>query len=266
MRRLALAAAALAAADARAECPADPLAETQAAAAAMEQAFLDLDDAGFTAARAAVATSLPCVDTPLEKRDVFALHVAMGLALFVDGDMRGSEKSWSAVKALRPEWVLPEEMAPPDHLLRQVFDRSAPHPEVVTLDLAPVNGWLVDGTWTSDVPAQRAFVLQALGAQGVAYTGYELTVAGIPLDDLVQPGPSPATRRARVVGTSLAVALGAGALGSMAVYVQSRGALDEVPYDRIDATGARANTAGGLAIGLGSAAVGAFAVSWAVRW
>lgn len=260
------AAALLVAANAHAECPDDPLAVAQSGAAAMEQAFLDLDDAGFAAAHAEVAAALPCVTTPLEKRDVLALHVAMGLALFVDGDMRGSEKAWSAVKAMRPEWSLPVEMAPPEHLLRQVFDRAAPHPEVVTLDLAPVNGWLVDGTWTSDVPSQRAFVLQALGAEGVAYTGYELTVAGIPLDDLVQPGPSPATRRARVVGTSLAVALGAGALGSMAVYVQSRNALDEVPYDRIDATGARANTAGGLAIGLGAAAVGAFTVSWAVRW
>lgn len=261
-----LIAAGLVPASARGECPADPSGAVRGAIATMETSFLALDDAGFTTARADLDAALPCVDVPLEKRDALALHRAMGLALFVDGDMRGSQKAWGAVKALRPEWQLTPDMAPDGTLLRQIFDKATPESAVVTLSLTPKNGWLVDGTWTSDVPADRAFALQALGDDGVYYTGYQLSVAGIPLTDLVQPGPSARSRRARTVGTGVAAVLGAGSLGALGVYLQARGAVDEVPYPRVAPTAHRANVAGGLAIGLGAAAVGTFAVAWAVPW
>jgi hypothetical protein len=249
-----------------AACPEAPVATMKSSAAAMEVSFTSLDEAAFDRAHAALDEAVPCVTEPLDLRDVLVLHRAMAMSLFMDGDMRASTKSWGAVKALHPEWRLPEAMAPEGHLMRQLFDAASAEGELITLELEPPGGWLVDGRWTSDVPQDRAFVLQALGDEGVTYTGYELSVAGIPITDLVQPGPSPRARKMRKVGTGVAVALAAGSAAGIGLHFHARERMYEVPYREVDKVADRGNMASAGAAVLGGAALTVFVGAWAIRW
>lgn len=251
---------------ARADCPEDTLPIVRTNAAAMEVAYASLDEAAFDAARAELEAALPCVGAPLEKADVLGLHRSMALAFFADGDMRATQKSWGAVKALKPGWQPSEALAPPEHLLRQLFDDASTGGERIELALEPEGGWIVDGSWTSSVPAEQAFVLQALGEEGVYYTGYQLSVAGIPITDLVQPGPSPRARKVRKVGSITAAGLAAGSLAALALHLQTQSQLDSASYGEVDALAARATASGIGAGALGAGAVGVFVTAWAVKW
>lgn len=247
-------------------CPDDPVAEVRQQTSAMEVAFVELDDPGFDAARDAVEAALPCVTDPLALRDILGLHRAMALAAFIDGDMVASKKSWGTVRVLHPSWEPPEAIAPEGHMLRDLFVDAPTDTEVVTLDLAPEGGWLVDGRATSDVPANRAFVLQALGEQGVFHTGYHRSVAAVPVRELVQPGPSPRTKRMRKTGTIVASGLAAGALAGLGVNLYARNELGSVDYDKVAATRTAGDVGGVGAIVLGAGAVGVASVAWGVRW
>lgn len=251
-----------------AECPEEPVTAVREGVAQMEVAFVDLEEALFADARKRVDDALPCVTYPMDLRDILALHRAMALAAFMDGDMTASRKSWGAVKHLRPGWQPSPEVAPEGHLIRALFEDAEAEGELVELDLAPTGGWLIDGRPGSAVPSQRAFLLQAVGDEGIFYTGYELSVAGIPITDLVQPAPrlSESTRRTRKVGAIVASGLAVGALGALAVNLQARASLDKVDYDQIGPTTTRANVAGVTAAVLGAGAVGVFAVSWGKKW
>jgi len=170
-----------------ADCPEDPLGQARSSAAAMEVAFVALDEEGFDGAHARLDEAIPCIAEPLALRDVLALHRGFALATFMDGDMVASRKSWGAVRTLHPEWVPPDSMLPEGHLLRGLFDEAATDPEVVELDMAPPGGWLVDGREATAVPAHRAFVLQGIDEGGIGYTGYHHSVAEIPVLDFAEP-------------------------------------------------------------------------------
>jgi len=249
-----------------ADCPEAPAVTLRSSAAAMEVSFMALDEEVFDRAHAALDEAVPCVTEPLEKPDVLILHRAMAVALFMDGDMRASTKSWGAVKALDPGWQPPAAMAPDGHLMRQLFDAATAEDEWITLELEPPGGWIVDGTWTSEVPKDQAFVLQALGDEGVIYTGYQLSVAGIPITDLVQPGPSPRARKMRKVGTGVAAVLAVGSAAGVGLHFRARQQMYEVPYRQVDEVAARGNLASAGAVVLGTAAVTVFVGAWAIRW
>lgn len=252
---------------AHAECPADPLSELRRQTAALETAFVDLDDPGFAAANEAVLAVIPCVASPLDLRDILALHRAFALAAFVDGDMAGSRKSWGAVRTLNPSWTPPLELAPEGHLLRTQFDTAPMGPEIVELELAPEGGWLVDGRVASAVPRDRAFVLQgADGERMIIYTGYHRALAEVPLLDFAKPGPSPKAKKMRLGGTLLGSGLALLAGGAAVVHFQAVSSIDEVDYDKFEATVTRGNVAGWSAIVLGAGAVGVTTAAWAVKW
>ncbi len=249
------------------ECPEEPLGSLQEGAAAIEQTFIDLDEAGFDSAHAAVQRALPCVRAPLALRDVMGIHRSAAIAAFVEGDMVGARKSWGAVRALNPSWTPPDALAPPGHLLRELFDKAAPNDETVTLELAPEGGWVVDGRAGDAVPRDRAFVLQALDGDGqVVYTGYGRSVAEVPALDFARPGPSPRAKKMRVIASAVGGALALGAAGAAAMHFDARGQLGEVDYAKLDATRTRGNVAGWSAIGAGAAAVGVTTAGWLVRW
>lgn len=251
-----------------AECPETPVTAVRDGVSVMEVSFVDLEEATFAEARARVDDALPCVTYPLDLRDILALHRAMALAAFMEGDMSASRKSWGAVKALRPGWEPSVDVAPPGHLLRGLFDDAEGAGALVELELAPSGGWIVDGRQASAVPSERAFLLQAVGDEGIFYTGYQLSVAEIPITELAQPLPrlSERTRRTRKTGALVAGGLAAASLGALAVHLEARSALGKVDYDKIQATQTRANVAGVSAIVLGAGAAGVFAVTWGKKW
>ncbi|MBW2253353.1 MAG: hypothetical protein JRI25_01995 [Deltaproteobacteria bacterium] len=251
-----------------ADCPEDPVGQVRGSAAAMEVAFVGLDEEGFDSTHARLTAAIPCIVEPLALRDILALHRASALAAFMDGDMVASRKSWGAVRTLHPDWVPPSSMIPEGHLLRGLFDEAPTDPEVVALDMAPPGGWLVDGREATGVPAQRAFVLQGIDEGAVGYTGYHHSVAEIPVLDFAEPisRVSPRAKKIRKTGTLVAGGMAAGALAGLGVHLHARSAVLEVPYDKVDGTVTRANVSGVSAVALGAGAVGLTAVAWAVRW
>lgn len=250
-----------------AECPEDPLGAMRAESAALETAFADLDDAGFGRAYDALVDVLPCVNTPLDLRDILALHRGYALAAFVQGDMAGSRKSWASVRTLNPTWTLPEELAPEGHLLRTQFETAPMGPEVIELELAPEGGWLVDGRVAAAVPRDRAFVLQ--GADGdrlIIYTGYHRAMAEVPLLDFAKPGPSPRAKKMRLGGTLLGGGLALLAGGAAALHFDAVAKIDEVPYERFQGTVVRGDVTGWSAIVLGAGAIGVTTTAWVIKW
>jgi len=250
-----------------ADCPDDPIAEVRSAADDLESAFTQLDDAGFDAAKKRLDAAIPCVTTPLELRDVLGLHRAEALAAFVDGDMVASKKSWGAVRILNPSWTPPDSLAPPGHLLRQLFEQAPTDTDTQALELAPDGGWLVDGRRGDAVPADRAFVLQGIDKDGnIVYTGYDRSLAEVPLLDFTPPGPSPKGKKMRLFGSIAGDALALAAGGAAYAHFNTASHLDTVPYDKFDSTVTAGNVAGWSAIVLGAGAVGLTTGAWAVKW
>lgn len=250
-----------------ADCPDDPVAQVRSATDALQTAFSKLDDSAFDAAKKQLDAAIPCVTTPLELRDVLELHRAEALAAFVDGDMVASKKSWGAARVLDPSWKPPESMAPPGALLRQLFDRAPTDVKTQPLQVSPDGGWLVDGRRGDAVPADRAFVLQGIGKDGkIVYTGYDRSLAEVPLLDFTPPGPSPKAKKMRLVGSIVGGVLALAAGGAAWAHFDTASHLDTVPYDKFDSAVTEGNVAGWSAVVLGAGAVGVTTGAWVVKW
>lgn len=249
------------------DCPDDPARSVRDSAALMVVNFAALDGDGFDLARADLDAALPCLSAPLTGHDVVAVHRAMALAEFADGDMVAVRKSFGALRQLEPGWTIPETLVPPGHLLRDLYAEAPTSTERVDLDLAPDGGWDVDGAPSTTVPAEVAFVLQGLGKEGeILYSGYHTSVADIPVLDFARPGISPRTRRMRVVGAvggGALVALGAGMIGLGQV---TKSDLNTVPYDKVSGTRTRAEVLGVGGVGTAVLGAGLGTAAFVVRW
>lgn len=259
----------LVAALALAECPEGGRAPERAAQDVLA-AFAAVDDVAFSEAGGALDLALPCAAARIGPEAAAEIHRAAALRHFAAGDGAGSRRSWAAARRLEPGW-LPDEVLPVGHPARPLFDEATPDEARESLGVVPPGGWWVDGAEADAVPAASAFVLQAVDADGaVAHTGHYTSPAAIPPEALraIASLPRvPARRRtARRVGTAGSLAVGAVALGLGIASQVDIARLDTVPYDRVDATAARAVRRGNASLALGGVAAAGLAVTWAVRW
>lgn len=259
---------------AMAACPEDPDGVVVTSTAAVEVAFVHVDDEAFGVAARQLREALPCSAQTYDREAALFLHRAYALMSFVDGDRSQTQRSFRALRRLDPSWIPPEALIPPGHPLAAIWDNSEPvaGAEPVRVELAPDGGWLVDGRVRQAVPIDAGFLLQGLDEDGdVLLTGYYMSPSEIPLADLrafaaVPSRVSPRRKKARLIGSvaSGIVALGGGAMLGLAA--QQASTLSEVPIDEVPNVEARVkrySTVGGVMLGVG--ATGAI-VTWAVPW
>lgn len=259
---------------AMAACPDDPDDAVNAATAAVEVAFVQVDDDAFGAAADRLREALPCSEQTYDREAALFLHRAHALMSFVDGDRSQTQRSFRALRRLDPSWVPPEALIPPGHPLAAIWENSEPviGAQPVRVEIAPDGGWLVDGRVREAVPIDAGFLLQGLDEDGgVLLTGYYTSPSAIPLADVrsfaaVPQRVSSRRKRARLIGSvaSGAVLLGGGAMLGLAA--QQASTLSERDITEVEQTEDRVraySAAGGVLIGVGGA--GAI-VTWAVPW
>ncbi len=252
-------------------CPEMPAVVAVAEAESMLDAFDRLDTRSFGQGQRALDHALSCLDVPLEGHQSVQVHTAKALSAFVEGEPKAVERSWAAVKVLDPT-SRPADRWGASHPLRAAFDVATFDDLRVTLEREPEGGWRVDGEPRPDVPANRAFLLQGVGPEGVlVHSGYHYSVAEVPQVDWAELDPTARARRAKrmkVLGTTLATALGAGALttGTHAVVTRARMSGEDISYDELDGMQVSANTTGSVAAGLAAGAAGIATATWTINW
>jgi hypothetical protein len=256
-----------------ADCPTDPLGTSLSQAASMEAAFIAIDDTAFDAAYAKLKTAVPCIAEPLGASDAVTLHRAMALGSFVDGDDAASRRSLTAVRVLQPGWTPPVSLMAPGTPIRDIWDGTKPDDPRAPIPAPPPGGFRIDGSAATDVPTQRAYIVQAVDANGkVDLTRYLHQPDLLPRYDAPATAstttkPAKESHPMRIVGLVGAGTLAAGgavaALGAQSAASDVK--TDAVPQEDVHTTAQRARTLAGAAAGLGGAAVGIGIVT-AVRW
>ncbi|MFM2162653.1 MAG: hypothetical protein RLZZ383_2165 [Pseudomonadota bacterium] len=244
------------------------------AARDVEVAWRALDADALQAARAALGRHLPCVDRLLTPSEAAVLHRAAALTAYMVGDAEASRRAWVSVHTLMPGTEPLTSVLVKDHpLARLEADAmSRPAGRAYPFVVRPVDGWAVDGSRDAPIPAERAFVFQVLSPDGgVAYTGHHVTVSELPAGAYaVSSDPSlvRAERRAvaRAVGTGVASALLAGAVGALAGGLVVRDGLSTAPASEVDERAARANLLGATSAALGGTGAALMTIAWVVRW
>lgn len=212
---------------ARAECDAASL---QQAIDRAEHAFVEMDLGGFQGAAADARRNLACVQDALSPIQVAGFHRLCALEAYLNSDHAGSTLYFRAVTSTQPGYVLPLEIAPEGHPLRDDFERSKEYGPDTRFDLdPPATGWLtVDGQRATSAPGGHPFVLQWFDDAGaVALTSWVAVGAPLPNYPVKPPAPDPVPvpivepKRSGVAFTVTgltAAAVGAGLYGTAFVF------------------------------------------------
>jgi hypothetical protein len=245
-------------------CPAEPLGVVRERELQIEDAYITNDLDAFDVAAEHLASTIGCIDEPIDPATAVGLHHAMGLRAFVSRDPASAARSLRAVRLLDPQWRPRADWMREGQPLYALYLEYLP-PSRVTLPPPGKGAFRVDGRETAEVPANEAFVLQHVDARkGVVYTGYHASVATVPdfADDRRIRGT------VRAVGTSLAVALLGGSVLSEIASANASTALYDPSTPPQELTGllSRTNSLRTVAVGLGVGSVVTAGLTWAVPW
>lgn len=254
-------------------CPDDPVGELRSVTVALERAYDFLDEPGFAAQTERLSILLDCVDVELSQSDALQVHRARALTQFVGGDTAASSRSFSAIRALSPNWTPSASMFPSGHPLEVLWRESAAEGASADLPAADAGDWSVDGMRTAEVPLYRSFLIQEIARTGeVRSTGYHVTVTTLPFsvapEDVQALAAIKRRKSGRAWGTAASVAILAGAATSGALALSARQKLSDRDTDPnvVQDLVIQSNVTGGIGIGLGVAGVALFTTTWAVKW
>lgn len=161
-------------------CGSAPDVEVDSAITALYAAWSRNDEPGFDTASLALTAAIGCLDSVPSRDRVAKIHQAMSLAAFVNGQMGPCRRSIAAARHLDPDWTLPEEDFPPTHpYVAMVRAATEPGPVRALGDIGPEQ-WVVDGTVQTEVPSERAFLLQITDGGAVTWSGYLWDPADVP--------------------------------------------------------------------------------------
>ena len=157
---------------AQSACPEDPLVEMERGITAIWDAFDRVDEPAFDRSNKALNAAVACLDVTPTPAQVSRLHQAMGLAGFVNGQIRASRRALAAARLLDPGWKITEEQFPTGHMFRDLYgDATDPGP-VENIGKINPKVWIVDGVERDEAPTERAFLLQVREGDTIAWSGY----------------------------------------------------------------------------------------------
>jgi len=253
-------------------CPEHPDVVALQQATATGVAFDNLDEEALADSERRLDFALGCLDAPLGPRAAVEVHRAKALTAFFSGENAAALRSWAAVKVLDPVATPSAARWPRAHPMWRLFADAPTSDEWVQLERTPPGGWVVDGDARSDVPRDRAFLLQALDAQGTSLmSGYLYSVAEVPQLDFAELDPTARRRRRKrmhIIGTTATGAAGATALTLFVVATVARFDVTNpnLPYGRIDKRAEAANTLATASAGTALGALGLGVATFTIRW
>lgn len=228
----------------------------------VDRAWVEMDgdeiDRGFEAVKAALEKQC----APLEPQIALRVHQAYARHAYTVFDTQTSVRAWLAVRDLAPEWTSElDDDVPPDHPVREAWGTRPGWK--TSIDEAPPGGWVVDGVMSSEVPKDRAFVLQALSREGsVAWSGWLSHTNEIP----TSPWRSRRIKRLRGRGTAVSVGVGLAGAGLLGAGLVTRQQLNSADPSELRQIQSRANTLGGLGIGSMVLSGASLGILWGVKW
>jgi len=255
-----------------ADCAEQGAEAATAHAVALERAYLALHEDEFAREHLAMMEALGCAAVPLSEVQVVAIHEAKALAAFVDGELAASRKSWAAVRQLDPDFEPDPALMPPGHPLRAQFEEAVPDDERVELERSPAGGWRVDSEPVSNVPKNRAFLLQGFDLAGaVVHSGYHYSVAEVPQVDFAELDETARQKRRRRMHWIGSIASGGLAVGSLTTLALAASAEAEVNspdtgLGGLEPAATQANSMSYASLALIGGAVSVGTVTWVVRW
>ncbi len=179
-----------------------------------EGSFSTMDATGFDDALRRARTSIGCAEGALTPVQCAGFHRVLALDAFLRSDEPTAILDFAAMRATQPGYVLPDEIAPEGHPLRDTFGRAAEFDASGTFPLPPVaEGWTnVDGQRSAAAPSGRPFVVQWFDDAGTPrITGH------VPVGGRVPAWPAPAAKKGLsplVVAGAATAAVGLGAYGA----------------------------------------------------
>ena len=258
---------------ARAQCPADRASLAIHLDAALHD-FIQMDQDGFIADMQVIDTALSCMEEPLSPELAASLHRLEACRSYLDTDDARTVAAFRAAIAIEGNYDLPLDVAPPGHLLQQLYDRARQdlRESPVLVDLPNRCTLYVDGSPSTTKSVGRPAVLQlALPRGAICYSGYVFPED--PQPDWGSLSRRTALRRGlwwgTATGSAVSLALWGGAVAGMSSFSaaesdiaanrQPDGAQDQQAMEalasRTNRLGAGAQIASGLTLGLLTAAV-----------
>lgn len=147
---------------ARAACPSTGATLLQTAAKATE-GYQARDKDAVKASVDELRSDLLCVATVLDPAQAAAVHRALALSAFLDGNTEVTRQAFHAARLADSSWTLPTSLAPEGHPLRAAWDASASLADgaMETLGQRSDRRTWVDGRPGTQRPSDRPAVLQA---------------------------------------------------------------------------------------------------------
>lgn len=157
---------------AQSACPPDPVTEMEQDISAIWDAYDRVDEAAFDRANKALNAAVACLDVAPTPVQVSRLHQAMGLAGFVNGQIRASRRALAAARLLDPGWKLTDDQFPAGHMFRDLWREATDPGPVENIGKITPKVWIVDGIERDEAPTERAFLLQVRDGDTIAWSGY----------------------------------------------------------------------------------------------
>lgn len=252
-----------------------PAHDVEAAALAVEAAFIDMDAEGVSQAHAVLASTLPCVDELLDADGAVAVHRAVAWASWVSADDAAAADALMAVRANAPDWQPPPSVAPVGNPLHLLFEQAVPGDEGVPLTHPAGMTVFVDGRPGAVRPRSRSALLQVVSDDELLWTGRLEATAPLPV--ILRPAPpvqatprrSPRRRRVVLVSVGSASLVAGGVTYGLARAHQQAWMATDPPTVRsqaeLDVLARRTNTLSATSVallGLGTGLGVAAGVSW----
>ena len=253
-----------AASPALADCPEPvPVRELSQTVSLGDAAYTAMDEEAFNAAQADAARMLPCLGEEMTSANAASYHRLQALGAFLERDHAGTVASFRAVLGAAPGYVLPEDLAPPNHPMRVDFEVAQ---GAVSAPLQPLprprTGWVkVDGRSDAEAPVDRPWVFQHLDDDGQV-VNTALVPPGGAVPEYASRGRVASAAAGPRLSVPLAVTAGVATVASGALFLAARGSEatfwdPTTPNADLDGLRTRTNTLGWLSAGVGVVAVGA---------
>ncbi len=146
------------------------------------------DMVGFHQAVSAVAEDVGCLTEPIDKAQIEAAHLALGLKAIVNDDTAAAVAAFQAVYVLHPDYQPDDKLAPLDSPARKALDEAKTKGPGAETAVAPTSGytWIVDGTESAEpmLPRERATLVLLHAPDGSIVQSRYFPQGGTP-DELV---------------------------------------------------------------------------------
>jgi len=156
------------------------LSELTEVSARAQAAYVAVDQPAFQDATDELIAGVPCLSETMDGAAAASIHRSMALRFFRDRDLGAAALSLAAVRGLEPWYAPSEELMPPGHPLRTLFDGAVSTGAMTPLSAPEVGSIHFDGSPADGRPVDRASIVQWIDAETVHWSVYAAPSVALP--------------------------------------------------------------------------------------